>query len=338
MLSRHERLAATVIVGAIEGPSLTGEERTFMSRFPIGGITLFRRNTSQDWAQVRNLVADVRGLIPGGDPAPVIAIDQEGGRVTRLNLLKPSFPDEGPAQMLAGGRSDPASLEVVKKYGGDVAAALKKLGVNVNFAPVCDVLTNLKNDAIGDRVFSTNPQAAADRAAAFLQGMQSQGVKGCLKHFPGQGDAAIDTHQATAKIDTPFEILDSRELIPFKALMPKSSMIMISHVIYSAIDSKPASLSSKIIGDLLRGQLGFTGVVVSDDMNMGAVASDESAFRDSMLGAVVAGGEMLLVCRHLHRWESSIEAIAREASSSPAFTARLEQAAERLAKLRRKLY
>ncbi len=328
--------ASAVLVGAIEGTVPTREEQDFFGRTAAAGLTLFGRNiVSDDHASLGRLTQTLQRLRPAGAPPLVIAIDQEGGRVRRL---KEPFPNAGPALQLAGGSADSAALREISGYGQTVGMALRALGVNVNFAPVLDVLTEPTNLSIGDRAFGVEAVAAAARAGAFLHGQQSAGVMGCLKHFPGQGDARVDTHLGGAVVDLPLTVLHERELLPFKALLHDAPMVMISHGIYPQWDATQASRSPRIMQGLLREELGFKGVVVSDDMNMGAIPQDLAPWQEAIVDAVAAGADMILVCRHLERCQAAYEALVAAAARSPSFAKRLHEAAGRVTALRARLF
>lgn len=327
--------AGAVLVCAVEGISLTADERDFYRRVPTSGVTLFTRNIpTDDYKRTLELVQALQATRPTGAPPLVVAIDQEGGRVARI---KAPELNPGPAQQLAGGRSDAEALKLIARTAEDLGRRLAALGVNVNFAPVLDVLSEATNTAIGDRVFGTEPESAAQRAGAFLDGMTAGGVLGCLKHFPGQGDAKVDTHAGRAVVDIPLELLRRRELVPFVRLLARAPMVMISHCVYPALAAQEASRSERIMQGLLRQELGFTGVVVSDDMNMGALPQDIALWQEAIVDAVAAGADMLLVCRHLERCVKAHEALVRAAERSQTFAARLEDAAKRVVGMRRRL-
>jgi beta-N-acetylhexosaminidase len=327
--------ASAVIVAAVEGLTLTAAELDFFVKETPAGVTLFRRNIPQDdYPQVKSLNQALQKTRPPSDPPLVIAVDQEGGRVSRFPK---TFPDMGPALKLFDGGTSQDSLHKISDYGDTVGRTLLNLGFNVNFAPVADVLTEPTNNSIGDRVFGVNPEQATPRAQAYLDGLQKSGVLGCLKHFPGQGDARVDTHYAGAPIDISLQTLWSRELAPFRSMMPSVDMVMISHSIYPVISEKEASRSHVVIEDWLRGRLGFSGVVVSDDLNMGALPQDIENWQDALVECVAAGCDMLLVCRHLERCYAALEALRRESAKSTAFRSRLELAATRVTSMRQRL-
>ncbi|MEY4630447.1 MAG: hypothetical protein RIQ81_567 [Pseudomonadota bacterium] len=330
--------ASAVIAGAFESTTLSSDEAAFFSSEATAGVTLFRRNIPQDQTCYSATVAmlnKLQALRPAGDPPLLIAIDQEGGRVARMP--RAFFPDLGPAQRIGQGQADPSALAVLEAYGMEVGNALRKAAINVNFAPVLDILTEPTNTAIGDRVFGTDPESVCRRAGAYLEGLQSTGVLGCLKHFPGQGDAKVDTHLGSAVIDLPRGLLDKREFIPFRGMVHRVQMVMISHCIYPQLSRKEASRSPEIIGELLRQEMGFEGVVVSDDMTMGAIPQDEKAWQQALIESILAGADLLLICRHVERCRMAISALRSEAARSPAFKVALEAAAGRVLAMRTRL-
>jgi beta-N-acetylhexosaminidase len=323
--------ASAVLVAAVESLSLSEAERLFLEEERPAGVTLFRRNISERFADVAALSRSIQATRRAGEPPLIIAIDQEGGRVARLRA---PFPDLGPASGLAGGAADEKALAFLESYGQIVGLSLRGLGINVDFAPVLDVRMEYTDDAIGDRAFGDSPESVEQRAGSFLAGLSASGVLGCLKHFPGQGGARADTHHETALIDRSLEELHEWELRPFRTLLASTPMVMISHCTYPALEACPASRSSAVIEKLLRSELGFGGVVVSDDMNMGAVARDDVEWQEAIVGAVRAGVDMVLVCRHVERARMALGALRRTAERDPEFERRLARAARRVTELR----
>ncbi len=328
--------AGALLVCAVEGATLTSEEVSFYQKVPTSGVTLFTRNLPDpnNSRGIIALISEIQSLRPRGAPPLVIAIDQEGGRVARI---KAPFPNPGPAMSLAQGLDNDEALSQIEKAGFSIGEGLLELGINVNFAPVCDILSEPSNTAIGDRAFGTTPESVSLRSHAFLRGLQAAGVRGCLKHFPGQGDASVDTHLGSAVINQPRATLFARELHPFRELIPDVDMVMISHAIYPAFDDKPASRSSYVMNQLLRHDLGFNGVIVTDDMNMHAIPQDDTLWQDAIIDAVVQGADMILVCRHIARAEMAHEVLVKEAERSAAFRHRVSSSAERMLNLRRGL-
>jgi beta-N-acetylhexosaminidase len=226
--------ASAVILAALEGVRLAPEEHRLFQDMPPAGFTLFRRNLSPRFSEIRDLCQELQALDADSPLPQLLAIDQEGGRVARLRT---PFPNFGPAMDLVAGRTDQEALTDIENMAFVMGASLWKLGINVDFAPVVDVLTREENLAIGDRCFARNAADATVRAGAFLRGLQSAGVLGCLKHFPGQGDANVDTHEGGTLIAADMDLLEARELVPFRALLPEVPMIMISHAVYPALDA-----------------------------------------------------------------------------------------------------
>ncbi|WP_141734731.1 glycoside hydrolase family 3 N-terminal domain-containing protein [Oligoflexus tunisiensis] len=327
--------ASAVILAALEGISLSAEEQKCFQRLPPAGFTLFRRNLSPEFARVRRLCTNLQALVDANSPPMMLAIDQEGGRVARL---RQPFPDGGPAMLLAEGRVDTDALLTIENHGYIVGSALAGLGLNVNFAPVVDVLSNEDNTAIGDRCFGRSSEAVTQRAFAYLHGLQASGVLGCLKHFPGQGDAGADTHEQGTMIDVSMETLLARELVPFLALMNECPMVMISHAIYPALDpEQPASLSSKVMQGFVRDRLKYKGLIVTDDMNMKAIAQDRESWTGAVVASVAAGADLVLVCRELDRYRWAVDALAREAQRSFSFHRRMNEAMKRVYEVRQRL-
>ena len=327
--------ASAVVIAAVEGLVLTPDEERFFREESPAGVTLFRRNIPQEhYEDVSTLNRALQNLRGAGAPPMVIAIDQEGGRVSRMPT---TFPNDGPPMYIEGGRVDDSALRYLRQYGQRVGEALYRVGINVDFAPVLDVLTEPSNVAIGDRCFGVTPEQVTPRAEAFMEGLQASRVMGCLKHFPGQGDARVDTHLGTAVIDLSLGTLITRELVPFKAMVSKCPMVMISHSVFPVLDDREASRSEVVIMDWLRGRLGFDGVVVSDDMNMGALPQEIADWKAALIDAVVAGCDALLVCRHLDRCYAALDALRAEAAKSPAFSARLSDAARRVTSMRQNI-
>ncbi|MEZ4741161.1 MAG: glycoside hydrolase family 3 N-terminal domain-containing protein [Bdellovibrionota bacterium] len=244
----------------------------------------------------------------------------------------------GPALNIEGGKTDQSAVERLKAYGQELGKSLFELGINCNFAPVLDILTEPTNIAIGDRCFGKEPSSVVIRGGAVLMGMNASGILTCIKHFPGQGNAKIDTHESAATIDISLTLLHQRELFPFVSLHKYAPMLMVSHCKYPSLDTKPASLSKAIMTDLIRTDLKYTGVVVTDDMTMGAMPSDIKAWKESILASIAAGADLVLVCNSLEKWQMALDAIRAESSRSHAFAKRLAEAAARVTQMRQKFF
>jgi beta-N-acetylhexosaminidase len=315
-----ERLCGQVIVSGFDGPDLTGPLATALRKGERGGVILFKRNlpTLGHAVRTNSLVAS---LAPPDLP-PFIGVDEEGGRVFRLPEPALRLP---PMRTLAA-QQDEALLE---EAGALIGEELAHAGFTLNFAPVLDVDTNPANPVIGDRSFGADPTTAARFALAFHRGL-ARHVLGCGKHYPGHGDTDLDSHLALPTLRHDDARLRSIELPPFRAAGEAGvASLMTAHVVVEAWDpGVPATLSRKICTDLLRGELGYQGVLFSDDLLMKAVA-DLQPIEDLAVGAIAAGCDVLLVCNGDEMSARAHAGLVREAEKSSAFRERLEEAVTR---------
>jgi beta-N-acetylhexosaminidase len=219
-----------------------------------------------------------------------------------------------------------------------MGAELRALGFDVDFAPVLDVHTNPNNPVIGDRAFGRDPELVARRALAFARGLDSAGILSCGKHFPGHGDTEVDSHLALPRLPHDLDRLRRVELAPFaRAARAGLPMIMTAHVVFEAIDpGVPATLSRRVLGDLLRGELGYRGLVVSDDLDMNAIAG-HTGVGDAAVRAVAAGCDALLLCRRRDHQDAAHAALVRAAERDGAFRARVALAAGAVRQLKERL-
>jgi beta-N-acetylhexosaminidase len=311
------------------GPSLPDELRDRIRAGEVGGVMLFRPNI-QDPAQVAALVTAINAAQPAAAPGSgcLIAVDQEGGVVQRLRAPLTVWPD----MLSVGAAGDPARTHEVGRALGDELAAL---GIGWDFAPVLDVHTNPDNPVIGNRAFGTTPEVVAAHALAFWRGLRAAGVLGCGKHFPGHGDTRADSHLDLPVVDHDIERLLRVELAPFAAAAREGiDAIMTAHVLFSALDPDwPATLSRRILTDLLREQMGFSGVIVSDDLGMKAVA-DRYSIDDLAVFAVAAGADVLLIREPVERQVRAFEALVHAAEKNGDLRRRVEESAARVATMK----
>lgn len=318
-------LAGQVVIGALEGEVLPEVTRAWLAEGRLGGVTLFGRNVRGP-AQVASLCRAIVAAAPADLP-PVIAVDQEGGRVARMKAPVLELP---PMRRL-GVIDDPdLTLRAGRVLGRELAA----LGFNLDFAPVCDVDSNPDNPVIGDRAFARDPERVAAHAVAFARGLREGGVLACAKHFPGHGDTTTDSHTELPVLGHDRARLDAVELPPFRAAVEAGvDVVMTAHVVCRGVDAdRPATLSPPLLA-ILKDEMRFGGMLVSDDLNMKAIrplSVGEAAVR-----AVAAGCDAVLVCRHDERIDEARQALADEARRSPAFLARLRDAVDRCLRVRR---
>jgi len=293
-----------------------------------GGVILFRRNLDGRLPQVTELTRAVREAC-APDLPPLIGVDQEGGRVVRLLAPVLRLP---PMRIIGAHGSARLAHEAARALGRELEA----LGFNMDFAPVFDVDTCAENPIIGDRSFSSDATVVASMASAFARGLQDSCVMACGKHFPGHGDTTTDSHLDLPIVTQPKERLLAVELAPFRGLRSVNcAALMTAHVVYTSLDpDRPATLSARIATDLLRGELGYDGVLISDDLEMKAIA-DRYPIEQAAVLAVEAGCDALLICSSLELQRRAHEALVREAEQRPAFRARVGEAARRFLAARR---
>lgn len=282
-MQQHPSIAQHLIVG-LPGPTLDDSTRALLDR-GVGGVILFSRNVDSP-AQVAGLVGSIKAH--AARPI-VVGVDQEGGRVARLRAGFTPLPTM--RQLGACGEVGKAQA-----VGAVLGRELAAVGINVAFAPVLDVDTNLANPVIGDRSLGADPQVVAELGAAVARGIQSAGVAACGKHFPGHGDTTLDSHLALPRLPHDLHRLEAVELVPFRAAIAEGiASIMTSHIVFEAIDpDRPATVSPAVVTGLLRETLGYQGVVFSDCMQMKAIADTLGTVEATLL-AVRAGVDLVLI-------------------------------------------
>ncbi len=309
--------AGEFLMVGFEGASLTTEERRILRRVEPGGIILFQRNIEAA-AQLHALIADLRAC----SPRAMFYVDSEGGRVDRLRGIVGGAP-AGKALALAPPRA-------AEQAGLWVGSALRHFGFDVDLAPVLDLDRGLTDNALDGRYLGDTPRSVVARGRRFLRGLRAAGVGGCVKHFPGLGAARMDTHRDGAPIALSGAELEL-DLAPFAALGREAGMVMASHASYPALDpsGRPATLSAAIATELLRRGLKFGGVLVSDDLEMGAL-SVWGDLPQRTAEAFAAGCDVLPICRQLAAVPDVAAALGR-----PGLRERREEAATRLARWHR---
>ncbi|BBF45449.1 beta-hexosaminidase [Lachnospiraceae bacterium KM106-2] len=261
-----------------------------LKKYNVGGITLFSRNIEKR-AQTKQLISDLQGasLIP-----LYVTVDEEGGEVSRIasntNMKTTMFPT-----MEVVGASKDASY--AKEIGSTIGEEIRQLGFNVDFAPVADVKTNELNTEIGSRAFGAEPSLVSKMVTNVVKGLQSQGVSATLKHFPGQGNTDGDSHDGAVNLENDLDHFREVEAAPFEeGIKAGADFVMVSHVSISKVteDSVPASLSSVVITDMLRKELGFNGVVITDAMNMKSITNYYNSSQAAVM-ALKAGADIILM-------------------------------------------
>jgi beta-N-acetylhexosaminidase len=324
-MSELERTAGGVIVCGFGGVDLPAVLRSWLRDEVVAGLILFKRNID-DLEQATKLVGESFECARASLPI-LTCVDQEGGRVARFGDPILRLP---PMRRLA----DAGDSQLTRDSAYALARQLRAVGINLDFAPVLDVDTNPGNPVIGDRSFGDRPEVVIEHGLAFAEGLHAGGVLACGKHFPGHGDTDLDSHLALPRLLHDRQRLDRVELRPFLAAAGKLPSLMTAHVVFETLDSDvPATMSRRVIGELLRGELGYEGAVFSDDLEMKAVTIRHSIEEAGVL-AIEAGCDLLLVCSDLDGAEGLRVALVREAERNETFHERLLEAKARADALR----
>jgi beta-N-acetylhexosaminidase len=287
MFEMLRREIGQLLVGSLPATTVTPEIRSLTREFQLGGVILFARNIEAP-EQVAELSHDIQQL---ATEVPLwVSVDQEGGRVARL---KAPFTEWPPMAVL--GRSGDAKLAT--RFATALASELRAVGITLDYAPVLDIHTNPSNPVIGDRALAEDAEMVGRLGAAIIKALQENGVAACGKHFPGHGDTSVDSHLALPLVEHPPDRIRRVECVPFRAAIAADvAFIMTAHVLVPALDEdRPATLSPRIVQQMLREELRFGGVIVGDDLEMKAVAA-QYAVPDAAVQAIAAGCDGLLIC------------------------------------------
>ena len=321
-MSQTEKLGQMVMIG-IQGTKVDDDSLYMLNQYHMGGVILFDRNMESP-EQVKQLTSDLQAQ--SNEKVPLfIGIDEEGGDVVRMaEKLTPP-----PSQKEIGATGD---IEQAKTWAIKTAKSLKDIGINVNFAPVADVGSNDK------RSYSTDANTVIDFVRAATKGYQQENIIYSLKHFPGIGKGKVDSHVDSSSIDVTKEILMAEDILPFKTIIdendPNDYFILVSHLKYPALDEEyPASLSSKIMIDLLRNELGYKGIIITDDMEMGAVANHND-FRSIGVNAVKAGADIVLVCHEYEHQQEVYLGLLDAVNSGEISQERIDESVKRIIKVK----
>lgn len=294
----------------IQGLSLSDSEKKFIVDNNIGGVVLFARNVAEP-KQVRDLCAEIQSLRHRqSDRAPIfIGIDMEGGRVHRLKAPFTVWP---PLARLGQIDNPTVSFHFSHRLGQE----LRAVGINLDFAPDLDVFTNPKNTVIGDRAISSDAAVVERHASALVRGLIKADVLACAKHYPGHGNTLLDSHLELPVEDLDREALEKRELVPFKkAFRSRVDMVMAAHILFPKIDAKwPATLSEIFLKDMLRKDFRYRGLVITDDLGMGALVKHFSR-EEIAVRALEAGVDLLLYCNEFDAPPAAIEPITKAIES-----------------------
>ncbi len=297
-------LAGQLMMVRLSGTELDADTDAFLRQYKVRGACLFRQNMV-DAAQLGRLTAALRDAM---GPQALIALDQEGGAVVRSTWVPAP-----PSAMALGAANDPA---LARDVGAAVARAVRSLGFNWNFAPVLDLNNNPHNPVIAERSFGADPETATRIAMAWMEGSESEGVACCVKHFPGHGDTHVDSHRDLPTVDKPLAELERFEFAPFRMAAATAPAVMTAHIVYPALDPVyPATMSRPILTGILRERFGYEGVIITDGMDMHAIAHRYSA-GEAAVNALVAGADMVMAIGSRETQVETVYAIAEAIRSN----------------------
>lgn len=307
-LSLEEKVGQLVIVG-MEGTTIDNATSKMLDTYHVGGFVFFKDNMES----VDQSVQLFNSLKKANQDNPIplwMSIDEEGGRVTRLPEAFVKLPSSGQV-----GKSNDSGL--AQEFGSQIGQRAAGFGLNMVYSPVLDVNSNPDNPVIGDRSFGSSADQVSKLGIAAMKGIQETGVVPVVKHFPGHGDTSVDSHFGLPVVNHSMERLNEVELAPFKkAIDEGTDVVMVSHLLMSKIDpDTPASYSKPVITGLLREQLGFEGVVITDDMTMGAVETGQIGIGEAAVRSVLAGTNIVLVGHDYEREEEVIQSLIQAVKS-----------------------
>lgn len=324
----NEKIGQLVIVG-LDSYDIDEHAREMVEEYSIGGVIFFKRNI-KDSEQVADFINSLQELNSLNLYPLFISVDEEGGRISRL----PKEFEKIPTSREIGKKDD----EEYSFYVGELLGKrIKSLGFNLDFAPVLDIDSNPKNSVIGDRSFGPNVELVLKHGIQVMKGIRSQGIISCVKHFPGHGDTYIDSHMDLPVVNKGIDELRKFELLPFqKAIDEGADMIMVSHIMFPKIDkNNPASLSEEIITNILRKDLGFNGVVVTDDMTMGAIVNNYD-IGEASVKSLKSGSDIILVCHGYENQVKVIQAIKKAIDDGTLSERDIDEKVYRILKLKEK--
>lgn len=333
--SLKEKVGQLFFIG-IPGPNLDAQANQLLDDIKPGGICLFSRNI-RDSTQTRELLDSITSKLP---ILPFLSLDQEGGLVDRLRRIMTPMPAAGKV----------TTVEQANDFASIVAESIRILGFNMNFAPVVDVIDESRSrfsNGLHSRAFGKSREQSVELADAFLAKLQGGGCVGCLKHFPGLGASEVDSHEDLPLVPIDEEEFDSVDLYPYKRLLSSGEVttLMIAHAAYPALDLQetdqsgkllPSSLSFKIVTTLLREQLGYDGLVLTDDLEMGAILKNYGIGEACVL-AILAGGDMLSICAGVDAIYEGHRAVLEAIETGRISESRLDQSLKRIEAAKMKL-
>jgi beta-N-acetylhexosaminidase len=331
----YSQIGQLLIIG-FDGTEVSPRLASLLKNVQPAGVILFARNID-DTAQTHRLLRECQKQVS----TPLFTcVDLEGGTVDRFRDA--IAPTPSAAEVFATGRR-----ALYRKHGCVIGETCRALGLNVDFAPVLDLAYEASRAVLSSRAVSADPKQVVIYAREFLRGLNDAGVCGCGKHFPGLGEATLDTHRELPSVNKPLRKLWEEDLLPYRALRRELPMVMVSHAAFPAVtkdrtpsgkpDRTPASLSKKWIADILRKKIGYRGLVCSDDLEMGGVLA-AAPIEEAMIGHIRAGGDLGLICHQESFIVRAYEAMIREAERDGKFRRRVVESARRVLAFKEKSF
>jgi len=328
-MTLDEKVGQLVIAG-VDNDLNNEHSKALINTYHVGGFILLGQNI-KDTHQLLALINSIKETNSSSNTLPLfLGIDEEGGRITRM----PSEFEKLPTNKAIGQVNNSIfSYEI----GGILGQQLKAFGLNVDFAPVLDINSNPKNPIIGDRSFGTNATIVSKLGIQTMKGIQAQNVLSAVKHFPGHGDTSIDSHVGLPVVYNDMKRLNSLELIPFsEAIKSGTDMVMVAHILLPKIDpNNPASFSKTLITDVLRNNLNFKGVIITDDMTMGAIVKNYD-IGEAAVKSLNAGTDIILVCHDFVKETAVLKAIKSAIVMGNISQQSLDEKVYRILKLKKK--
>ena len=314
-----------LIVG-FDGTEMSPRLHSLLARLQPAGVILFARNINSG-EQTHRLLYECQSCV---STRLFTCLDMEGGRVDRLRNVTGPVPSA--ADVFATG-----NRKLYRKHGRIIGESCRAMGFNTDFAPVVDLAFEASRNVMSSRAVSNDPQEATVYAREFLAGLRSAGVLGAIKHFPGLGEANLDTHHELPTVEKSWKKLWGADIAPYRALRRESPFILVGHAAYPAVthDHTPASLSRKWITDILRKKIGYRGLVVSDDLEMGGVLK-AAPIEQAAVEHIRAGGDLCLICHIEEGIIRSYEALVKQAERDPKFARRTKESVARVLAFKKK--
>jgi beta-N-acetylhexosaminidase len=315
-----------LLVVGFDGTEMSPRLRSLLTRVQPAGVILFARNITSG-EQTHRLLQQCQSCV---STRLFTCVDMEGGRVDRFRNV--TGPAPSAADVFAA-----SNRKLYRKHGKMIGESCRALGFNTDFAPVVDLAFAASRNVMSSRAVSANPNQATIYAREFLAGLRSTRVLGAIKHFPGLGEANLDTHHELPNVEKPWKKLWDSDIAPYRALRREAPLILVGHAAYPAVtkDSTPASLSKKWITDILRKRIGYRGLIVSDDLEMGGVLK-AAPIEQAAVEHIRAGGDLCLICHIEEHVTRSYEALVREAERDARFARRAKESVARVLTFKKK--